>query len=108
MCREHAAGEQLGELADDVSEYRRIEDVGCPNAVDLLRPEIAFGVDQRLPATRHRAVIVDVRHPDLDNAVVVRGEQAGRLEIDHCERHQAPASDAAASASRTRSLPDMS
>ena len=106
--REHSALQQPSELGRDVGEGGRVEDVGRADAVDVLRAEITLGVDQRLPAPGDRAVVVDVGHADLDDAVVIRRQDAGGLEVHDRERHHAPASSAMRSASRTRSLPDMS
>jgi hypothetical protein len=47
--------------------------------------EITLGVDQRLPPKRDRPVVLDVRDADLDDAVVVRRQDAGGLEVDDSE-----------------------
>lgn len=76
--------------------------------MNVLRPEIALWVDERLPTAGDLAIIADVRDPDLDHTVMMGRQDARGLEVDDGECHQAPASATIGFGAWRSGSPDMS
>jgi len=79
---QHPTSPQRGELTSHLLERRRAQDLCGRDAVDVLRPEVALGVQQRLSGAGDHPVRRDVHDRHLDDPLAPR-VQPGRLDVHH-------------------------
>jgi hypothetical protein len=69
VSHEHPPGEQVRKVRRDRLEPRRREDVGGPDAVDVLRSHVPLGIQQRDPLGLELPLGVQQHHRDLDDTM---------------------------------------
>lgn len=77
-----ASAKQDGQGAGDVDEGGGVADVGGGDAVDVLRAEVASGINEGAPFTGDAAGGVEMHDADLDHPVVQGGVQPRGLHVD--------------------------
>ena len=72
---QHASGQQLHDVMRNVPEDRGVKDVCGADAMDVLRAQVALGIDQCLPAVTNGAIRFDVHDGDFGDAVAFPGKR---------------------------------
>jgi hypothetical protein len=62
--------QEFDEAGHDLDESGRVKNIRSPDAVNVLRTQVALRIHKRVPASGHGAVARNVHHGHLDDSVV--------------------------------------
>src|SRR5690554_2138157 len=81
--------EQRDQLLRHILKARRVQDLIRTDPMNPLRPQIASGIDERLPPPRDRAILVHMDDRHLGHAISSLRPKPRRLKIENREPHLA-------------------